>query len=112
MTIGETTMIEENEQEVEVEDQEQDYGSDVETMLAAIQQKNLQQAKNHFEDIIGDKVHVSLEAEKVRLANVVYNGSTEEADEVEDEVEMEMDEVPSEDAEWEDITAEIEDSLE
>ena len=85
MTIGETTMIEENEQEVEVEDQEQDYGSDVETMIAAIQQKNLQQAKNHFEDIIGDKVHVSLEAEKVRLA---------------------------EDAEWEDITAEIEDSLE
>ena len=75
-------MIEENEQEVE--DQEQDYGSDVETMIAAIQQKNLQQAKNHFEDIIGDKVHVSLEAEKVRLANVVYNGSTEEADEVED----------------------------
>jgi hypothetical protein len=82
MTIGETTMIEENEQEVEVEDQEQDYGSDVETMIAAIQQKNLQQAKNHFEDIIGDKVHVSLEAEKVRLANVVYNGSTEEADEI------------------------------
>ena len=104
MTIGETTMIEENEQEVEVEDQEQDYGSDVETMIAAIQQKNLQQAKNHFEDIIGDKVHVSLEAEKVRLANVVYNGSTEEADEVE--------EVSSEDADWEDITSEIEDSLE
>ena len=97
-------MIEENEQEVEVEDQEQDYGSDVETMIAAIQQKNLQQAKNHFEDIIGDKVHVSLEAEKVRLANVVYNGSTEEADEVE--------EVSSEDADWEDITSEIEDSLE
>ena len=97
-------MIEENEQEVEVEDQEQDYGSDVETMLAAIQQKNLVQAKNHFEDIIGDKVHASLEAEKVRLANVVYNGSTEEADEVE--------EVSSEDADWEDITSEIEDSLE
>ena len=97
-------MIEENEQEVEVEDQEQDYGSDVETMIAAIQQKNLQQAKNHFEDIIGDKVHASLEAEKVRLANVVYNGSTEEADEVE--------EVSSEDADWEDITSEIEDSLE
>ena len=104
MTIGETTMIEENEQEVEVEDQEQDYGSDVETMIAAIQQKNLQQAKNHFEDIIGDKVHASLEAEKVRLANVVYNGSTEEVDEVE--------EVSSEDADWEDITSEIEDSLE
>ena len=97
-------MIEENEQEVEVEDQVQDYGSDVDTMIDAIHQKNLQQAKNHFEEIIGDKVHASLEAEKVRLANVVYNGSTEEADEVE--------EVSSEDADWEDITSEIEDSLE
>ena len=111
-------MIEENEYEgEEVEDQEQDYGSDVETMLDAIRSKNLVQAKDHFENIIGDKVHASLEAEKVRLANVVYNGSTEEVpegdyDEDQNEVEMEEDEVPSEDAEWEDITAEIEDSLE
>lgn len=109
-------MIEENEYEgEEVEDQEKDYGSDVETMLDAIRSKNLAQAKNHFEDMIGDKVHASLEAEKVRLANVVYNGSTEEVPEGEydeNEVEMEVDEVPSEDAEWEDITAEIEDSLE
>ena len=112
MTIGETTMIEDNEYQDEEETQEQDYESNVETMIDAIQQKNLAQAKAHFEDIIGDKVNASLEAEKIRLANVVYNGSTEEADEVEDEVEMEMDEVPSEDAEWEDITAEIEDSLE
>ena len=112
MTIGETTMIEENEQEVEVEDQVQDYGSDVETMLAAIQQKNLAQAKAHFEDIIGDKVNASLEDEKIRLANVVYNGSTEEPDEYDDEVEMELDELPTDEEEWDDITAEIEDSLE
>ena len=105
-------MIEENEQEVEVEDQEQDYGSDVDTMIDAIHQKNLQQAKNHFEEIIGDKVHASLEAEKVRLANVVYNGSTEEPDEDDDEVEMELDELPTDEEEWDDITAEIEDSLE
>ena len=110
MTIGETTMIEDNEYEEET--QEQDYESNVETMIDAIQQKNLAQAKAHFEDIIGDKVNASLEDEKIRLANVVYNGSTEEPDEDDDEVEMELDELPTDEEEWDDITAEIEDSLE
>jgi len=102
-------MIEDNEYQDEEETQEQDYESNVETMIDAIQQKNLAQAKAHFEDIIGDKVNASLEDEKIRLANVVYNGSTEEPD---DEVEMELDELPTEEEEWDDITAEIEDSLE
>ena len=102
-------MIEENEQE-ELENQEeeqdlvQDYDVDVDTMIDAIRQKNLGQAKSHFEDIIGDKVNASLEAEKIRLANVVYNGASEEVEET--------DETPYEDADWEDITTEIEDSLE
>tara|TARA_R110000772_G_scaffold38646_4_gene91077 strand:- start:1851 stop:2192 length:342 start_codon:yes stop_codon:yes gene_type:complete len=112
MTIGETTMIEDNEYEYEDETQEQDYESNVETMIDAIQQKNVAQAKAHFEDIIGDKVNASLEAEKIRLANVVHNGSTEDTDEYDDEVEMELDELPTEEEEWDDITAEIEDSLE
>ena len=100
-------MIEENEQEeLEVEEQEKDYGADVDTMIDAIRQKNLGQAKSHFEDIIGDKVNASLEAEKIRLANVVYNGASEE-----EEVEA-TDETSYEDADWEDITTEIEDSLE
>ena len=100
-------MIEENEQEeLEVEDQQKDYDVDVDTMIDAIRQKNLGQAKSHFEDIIGDKVNASLEAEKIRLANVVYNGASEE-----EEVEA-TDETSYEDADWEDITTEIEDSLE
>mgnify|MGYP003648998619 FL=1 len=109
-------MIEDNEYEYEDEDETgaQDYESNVETMIDAIQQKNIAQAKAHFEDIIGDKVNASLEAEKIRLANVVYNGSTEDTDEYDDddEVEMELDELPTEEEEWDDITAEIEDSLE
>ena len=117
MTIGETTMIEENEQEVEVEDQEQDYGSDVETMLDAIRQKNLSQAKGHFENLINDKVFDSLEAEKIRIANIAYNGADEESpdgydDAEEDVIPEEEEDISSEDSEWEDITAEIEDSLE
>jgi len=115
MTIGANTMIEENEQE-ELENQEeeqdlvQDYDVDVDTMIDAIRQKNLGQAKSHFEDIIGDKVNASLEAEKIRLANVVYNGASEE--EATEDEEVETEEPSYEDAEWEDITSEIEDSLE
>ena len=116
MTIGETTMIEDNEYEND-EGEEQDHGSDVETMLDSIRQKNLSQAKGHFENLINDKVFDSLEAEKIRIANIVYNGADEESpegyDDAEEDVIPEEDEdISSEDSEWEDITAEIEDSLE
>ena len=106
MTIGETTMIEDNEYE-----EDQGHGSDVETMLDAIRQKNLSQAKGHFENLINDKVNDSLEAEKIRIANVTYNGA-DENEEPEYEEPQEDEEIPTEEEEWEDITAEIEDSLE
>ena len=98
-------MIEDNEYEYE---EDQGHGSDVETMLDAIRQKNLSQAKGHFENLINDKIHDSLEAEKIRIANVTYNGADENEEVPEAEVEVEEDES----GEWEDITAEIEDSLE
>lgn len=100
-------MIEDNEYEYE---EDQGHGSDVETMLDAIRQKNLSQAKGHFENLINDKVNDSLEAEKIRIANVTYNGADENEEVPEAEVEVEVEE--DESGEWEDITAEIEDSLE
>jgi hypothetical protein len=117
MTIGETTMIEDNEYEHD-EGEEQGHGSEVETMLDAIRQKNLSQAKGHFENLINDKVFDSLEAEKIRIANIAYNGADEESpdgyDDAEEDLipEEEEEDISSEDSEWEDITAEIEDSLE
>ena len=100
-------MIEDNEYEHD-EGEEQGHGSDVETMLDAIHQKNLSQAKGHFENLINDKVFDSLEAEKIRIANITYNG----ADAEEDVIPEEDEDISSEDSEWDDITAEIEDSLE
>ena len=109
MTIGETTMIEDNEYEY---DEDEGHGSDVETMLDAIHQKNLSQAKGHFENLINDKVNDSLEAEKIRIANVTYNGADENEEPEYEEPQAEEEEIPTDEEEWEDITAEIEDSLE
>ena len=63
----------------------------VDDVLAAIQQKNLNTAKNHFSNLMGMKVNDALENEKVRVANSVFNGVEEEeseSDEDEDEVDV------------------------
>jgi hypothetical protein len=45
----------------------------VDDVLAAIQQKNIGQAKAHFQDVMGQKVNDALEAEKVAIASQVFN---------------------------------------
>jgi hypothetical protein len=75
----------------------------VNDVLAAIQQKNLNTAKNHFNTVMGMKVNDALENEKVRIANTVFNGATEE----EEPEEPEEEEVESEEEET-DLESEIE----
>jgi len=53
----------------------------VDDVLAAIQQKNLAQAKAHFNDVMGAKINDALDAEKVKIANVVFNNHSEESEE-------------------------------
>jgi hypothetical protein len=82
----------------------------VDDVLAAIQQKNLAQARNHFNDLMGAKVTDALESEKVRIANTVFNAAEEEEVEVEEEETSEDDfDIESE---VEDIFAEDEESVE
>lgn len=45
----------------------------VDDVLAAIQQKNIAQAKNHFNDLMGQKVTNALESEKIAIASQVFN---------------------------------------
>ena len=62
----------------------------VDDVLKAIQDKNLARAKAHFNDVMGAKVNGTLESEKVRMANVVFNGADEaEVDTEEDDLELE-----------------------
>ena len=61
----------------------------VDDVLKAIQDKNLARAKAHFNDVMGAKVNNALESEKVRMANVVFNGADEEdAEEAEDDLDV------------------------
>ena len=45
----------------------------VDDVLAAIQQKNIGQAKAHFNDLMGQKVTDALESEKIAIASQVFN---------------------------------------
>jgi len=75
----------------------------VDDVLAAIQQKNLAQAKAHFNDVMGDKINDALDAEKVKIANVVFNNHPEESEESEEEVDA---------PEEHDVVDELEDEVE
>ena len=73
----------------------------VDDVLAAIQQKNLAQAKGHFEDLMGAKINDALGAEKIKIADSIFNQRAElEAEEAEDEDEDES-EISSENMESE-----------
>ena len=63
----------------------------VDDVLKAIQDKNLARAKAHFNDVMGAKIKDALESEKVRLANAVFNGASEEEEEVEEPEEDDFD---------------------
>lgn len=68
----------------------------VDDVLQAIQQKNIGQARAHFNDVMTHKIGDALEAEKVRLAASIYSPEAEEEPEepieaeVEDEVELSL----------------------
>ena len=79
----------------------------VDDVLAAIQQKNLNTAKNHFNTLMGMKVNDALGNEKVRIANATFNGATEE----EEPEETEEEEVESEKEEM-DLESEVEAAFE
>ena len=49
----------------------------VDDVLSAIQQKNIGRAKAAFQDVMGQKVNDALEAEKVAVANQIFNPQTD-----------------------------------
>ena len=72
----------------------------VDDVLAAIQQKNLAQAKGHFEDLMGAKINDALGAEKIKIADSIFNQRAaledEQHDEDEDETELSSENMESE----------------
>jgi hypothetical protein len=72
----------------------------VDDVLAAIQQKNLAQAKGHFEDLMGAKINDALGAEKIKIADSIFNQraelEAEQHEEDEDETELSSENMESE----------------
>jgi hypothetical protein len=84
----------------------------VDDVLAAIQQKNLAQAKNHFAELMSTKVDAALGSEKIKIANSVFNDARELEAELEAEEESEELDVESEESDYEDIDTEIQQAFE
>lgn len=88
----------ENEEVVEV--------NPIEELIDAIAQQNFNQAKSHFEDVLGDKMNDALEAEKLSVAQSVYNDAEEseedfDLEDVEDDALDDADEGEEEEVEEE-----------
>lgn len=74
----------------------------IEELIDAIAGQNFNQAKTHFDDVLADKMHDAIEAEKVSVAQDIY--SDNEVDEIEvpleddqlDQLEDELDEEENE----------------
>jgi len=97
----------ENNEEVavaETEVEQQNVGN-IEDLVNAISQQNFNRAKDHFDSILGDKMNDAIEAEKISVADSIFNDAPEEEqldldlddeDVLEDEVEVEDDVVVDE----------------
>jgi hypothetical protein len=59
--------------------------------IDAIAAQNFNQAKNHFDEIIGNKITDSLEQEKAVVANTIFNGVDDDDDEEDFEYDEEDD---------------------
>ena len=74
-------------------------------LVNALQGGNCNSAEELFNDILGDKVQQSLDAEKVAVADQIFNGIDPVEMEMEDE---EVDAILDNEVEEEEFTAEVE----
>ena len=79
-----------SEVEQPIENEEVAEVNPIEDFIDAIAQQNFNQAKAHFEDVLGDKMNDALEAEKLSVAQSIYNDAEEseedfDLDDVEDD---------------------------
>jgi hypothetical protein len=89
---------------VEVEQEEVATANPLGELIDAIAAQNFNQAKSQFDDILGDKMNDALDAEKIAVADTIFNGAEEEQldidldlDDAEEEVDTEEDITPEED---------------
>jgi len=80
----------------------------VDDVLQAIQQKNIGQAKAHFQDVMGQKVNDALEAEKVAVAGQIFNPQDDTNEPAPTAAELMTDEEETEETQEEELSLEDE----
>lgn len=63
-----------------VENDEVEQLSPIETFINAVSTKDFVSANKEFDELMSDKIHNSLEQEKINIASQMYNGSEDEDD--------------------------------
>jgi chromatin remodeling complex protein RSC6 len=67
----------ENNEEVAVEAEASNVGN-IDNFIDAIAQQNFNRAKEHFDNVLGDKMNDALEAERLSVADTIFNDAPEE----------------------------------
>ena len=96
----------ENNEEVAVEAEASNVGN-IDNFIDAIAQQNFNRAKEHFDTVLGDKMNDALEAERLSVADTIFNDAPEEP-------EMELGDADDafEDDETEEVELEVVDEVE
>ena len=96
----------ENNEETAVEVEAPNVGN-IDSFIDAIAQQNFNRAKEHFDTVVGDKMNDALEAERLSVADTIFNDAPEEP-------EMELDDADDafDDDETEEVELEVVDEVE
>jgi len=86
--------------------------TDIATLIQNVTDGDNVQASSIFDQLMGVKVNDALEAEKVKMADVVFNGAEEDDPEIEDEDLEDVEEESEEDDEEEELEDEAEEESE
>lgn len=67
--------------------------SEIDDLIDALQQQNFNQAKNHFDGLMGDKVADALDAEKINVASQIFNDADIEEEDLEELSDEEVEDI-------------------
>ena len=96
----------ENNEETAVEVEAPNVGN-IDSFIDAIAQQNFNRAKEHFDTVVGDKMNDAMEAERLSVADTIFNDAPEEP-------EMDLDDADDafDDDETEEVELEVVDEVE
>lgn len=90
----------ENNEEVAVDAEALNVGN-IDSFIDAIAQQNFNRAKEHFDNVLGDKMNDALEAERLSVADTIFNDAPEEPEMALDDADDAFDDDETEEVELE-----------